>query len=155
MATGWPRCSGSLPAPDAVLFLDVDAEASLARRADAPDPYEAGLDLGLSADVRESYRLFGERLYACFDRYAGPAGFTRIPASAPVEEVGQRVLRAADAILASRSASDVGSRRERLAAMTRIVHLSDFHFDGSPELRRALRSLVEFGHRPRRPTSWS
>ena len=26
--------------------------------------------------------------------------------------------------------------------MTRIVHLSDFHFDGSPELRRALRSMV-------------
>ena len=94
---------GFVPAPDAVLFLDVDAEASLARRADAPDPYEAGLDLGLSADVRESYRLFGERLYACFDRYAGPGGFTRIPASAPVEDVGQRVLRAADAILASRS----------------------------------------------------
>jgi 3',5'-cyclic AMP phosphodiesterase CpdA len=27
--------------------------------------------------------------------------------------------------------------------MTRIVHLSDFHFDGSAELRRALRSLVD------------
>jgi len=27
--------------------------------------------------------------------------------------------------------------------VTRIVHLSDFHFDGSPELRRALRSLVD------------
>ena len=27
--------------------------------------------------------------------------------------------------------------------MTRLVHLSDFHFDGSPELRRALRSLVD------------
>jgi 3',5'-cyclic AMP phosphodiesterase CpdA len=27
--------------------------------------------------------------------------------------------------------------------LTRIVHLSDFHFDGSPELRRALRLLVD------------
>jgi len=27
--------------------------------------------------------------------------------------------------------------------MTRIVHLSDFHFDGSAELRRALRSLID------------
>ncbi len=27
--------------------------------------------------------------------------------------------------------------------MTRIIHLSDFHFDGSPELRRALRSLID------------
>jgi dTMP kinase len=110
---GWlDALFGFVPAPDAVLFLDVDAEASLARRSDAPDPHEAGLDLGLSADVRESYRLFGERLYACFDRYAGGAGFTRIPAAVPVEDVGQRVLRAADAILVGRSAaspSSVGS----------------------------------------------
>jgi len=110
---GWlDALFGFAPAPDAVLFLDVDPEASLARRPDDPDPYEAGLDLGLSADVRESYRLFGERLYACFDRYAGPAAFTRIAAVAPVEDVGQRVLRAADAVLASRSAARVG----RLAA---------------------------------------
>ncbi len=27
--------------------------------------------------------------------------------------------------------------------MTRIIHLSDFHFDGSAELRRALRSLID------------
>lgn len=27
--------------------------------------------------------------------------------------------------------------------MTSVIHLSDFHFDGSPELRRALRSLVD------------
>jgi 3',5'-cyclic AMP phosphodiesterase CpdA len=27
--------------------------------------------------------------------------------------------------------------------LSRIVHLSDFHFDGSPEVRRALRSLVD------------
>ncbi len=91
------------PPPDAVFFLDVDAEASLARRADDPDPYEAGLDLGLSADLRESYRLFGERLYACFDRFATPAGFTRIRATGSVEQVGQRVLRAADAVMAARA----------------------------------------------------
>ena len=102
---------GFVPPPDAVLFLDVDAEASLARRDDVPDPYEAGLDLGLSADRRESYRLFQDRLYACFDRYAGPAGFTRIRAAAAVEQVGQRVLRVADAVLAGRSASPAGRDR--------------------------------------------
>ena len=26
--------------------------------------------------------------------------------------------------------------------MTRLVHLSDFHFDGSPELRQALHALI-------------
>ncbi len=97
-----------VPPPDAVLFLDVDAEASLARHADDPDPYEAGLDLGLSSDRRESYRLFQERLYACFDRFAAPAGFTRIRASGAVEHVGQRILRAADSVLASRTASPAG-----------------------------------------------
>jgi dTMP kinase len=92
-----------VPPPDAVLFLDVDADASLARRTGDPDPYEAGLDLGLSADRRESYRLFQARLYDCFDRYAGPAGFTRIRADGPEERVGPRVVRAADAVLAARS----------------------------------------------------
>ena len=100
---------GFIPPPDAVLFLDVDAEASLARRPDDPDPYEAGLDLGLSADLRESYRLFQGRLQACFDRYADPARFTRIAGAASVEVVGQRVLRAADAVLARRAAIGAGA----------------------------------------------
>ena len=125
---------GFVPAPDAVLFLDVDAEASLARRADAPDPYEAGLDLGLSADVRESYRLFGERLYACFDRYAGPAGFTRIPAAAPVEDVGAG-FRAAAIVLAVRNAAPPRSCRVRVP-MTRSS-ICGLHFDGSPDSSRA------------------
>ncbi len=92
-----------VPPPDAVLFLDVDADTSIARRTDDPDPYEAGLDLGLSADLRESYRLFQGRLYTCFDRYAGLASFTRVDATAPVESVGQRLLRAADAVIATRA----------------------------------------------------
>jgi dTMP kinase len=98
---------GFVPPPDAVLFLDVDADASLARRPEDPDPYEAGLDLGLSPDLRESYRLFQMRLYACFDGYADQAGFTRIKATASVEQVGQRVLRTTDAVLALRAATAV------------------------------------------------
>ena len=86
------------------------AEASLARHVDDPDPYEAGLDVGLSADLRESYRLFAGRLYACFDRYAGPGGFTRIRAADPIEQVGQRVLRAADSVLAARADTRAGGR---------------------------------------------
>ena len=105
MARGSTSCSGSSPQPDAVLFLDVDPDASLARRPDDPDPYEAGLDLGLSADLRESYRLFQGRLRACFDRYAAPAAFTTIGADAPVEQVGQRMLRVADSASAARAAA--------------------------------------------------
>jgi dTMP kinase len=99
---------GFVPSPDAVFFLDVDAAASLARQTDDPDPYEAGLDLGLAADLRASYGLFQERLYACFDRYATPGNFTRIRATGPVEEVGRRLLHAADAVLAARSATPAG-----------------------------------------------
>jgi dTMP kinase len=92
-----------VPAPDAVLFLEVDAETSLTRRDRDPDPYEAGLDLGLSADVRESYRLFQARLAACFDRHALVAGFTRVAAAGASDEVEPRVVRAAESILTARS----------------------------------------------------
>jgi hypothetical protein len=87
-----------------VLLLEVDSETSLNRRPDDPDPYEAGLDVGLSADVRQSYRLFQERLAGCLERYAAAAGFTRIDAAGPTEEVEPRVLAAADAVIASRGA---------------------------------------------------
>lgn len=99
-----------VPAPDAALFLDVDADASLARHVGDPDPYEAGVDVGLSLDVRESYRLFAGRLYECFDRYAGPAGFTRIRAADSIEQVGQGLLRAADLVLAARAEPRAGGR---------------------------------------------
>lgn len=109
---------GFVPPPDAVLFLDVDADASLARRPEDPDPYEAGLDLGLSADLRESYRLFQMRLYACFDRYADAAGFTRIKATSSVEQVGQQVLRTVDGVLAIRAATAVAGPSASASAST-------------------------------------
>ena len=43
----------------------------------------------------------------------------------------------------ARTLDRVAPDRPAGVGMTRIVHLSDFHFDGSPELRRALRSLVD------------
>jgi dTMP kinase len=92
-----------VPPPDAVLFLEVDAQTSLIRRDLDPDPYEAGLDLGLSADLRESYRLFQERLAACFDRYATETPFIRIDATGTTDDVGPAVIRAAGAVLAARS----------------------------------------------------
>jgi dTMP kinase len=99
------------PRPDAVLYLDIDPDASLARRSGEPDPFEAGADLGLAADRRESYRLFQARLAACFERYAGPAGFTRIPAGGSVPVVGRRVLRSADTAIAARLALPANGRR--------------------------------------------
>ena len=101
------------PRPDAVLFLDIDADASLARHPDDPDPYEAGLELGLAPDRRESYRLFQDRLIRRFERYAERDGFTRIPAAGTVERVGDLVLRAADAVVVSRARADRALQNRR------------------------------------------
>jgi dTMP kinase len=92
-----------VPPPDAVFFLDVDAATSLTRQTGDPDPYEAGLDLGLSADVRESYRLFQERLAALFESYAGPSRFTRLAGAGAPDDVGPQLIAAADAVLATRA----------------------------------------------------
>lgn len=86
------------PAPDLVALLDVDAATSLARRGE-PDPYEAGIDLQLSPDLRESYRLFQARLAAWFDREATRAGFLRLSAASSVERVEARLERAVDRLL--------------------------------------------------------
>lgn len=86
--------------PDAVLLLEVDAETSLTRRSGEPDPYEAGLDLGLAADVYNSYRLFQSRLTACFDRYAARDGLTRINAVRTADEVAAELGPIADGVLA-------------------------------------------------------
>jgi dTMP kinase len=94
-----------VPPPDAVLFLEVDAQTSLTRRDVDPDPYEAGVDLGLSPDLRESYRLFQERLATCFDRYATDEGFIRIAAAGTSDDVGPSVIRAADEVLKARAAA--------------------------------------------------
>jgi dTMP kinase len=87
------------PAPDLVLLLDVDPETSLARSEKAPDAYEAGLDLGLSADLRESYRLFQGRLAGAFERYAERYDFTRVDAAAPIREVEARLERVVDSVV--------------------------------------------------------
>ena len=99
------------PPPDGILYLDIDPDASLARQPDEPDPFEAGADLGLAADRRESYRLFQSRLAACFERYAAPAGFVRIAAAGSVPIVGRRVLRAANEVLGTRPAGIPSNRR--------------------------------------------
>jgi len=83
------------PTPDLVVLLDLDPDVSLARR-DDPDPYEAGLDLHLADDLRDSYRLFGTRLAAWFDAEARRRRWVRVAADAPIGRVQARVETAAD-----------------------------------------------------------
>jgi dTMP kinase len=87
------------PNPDLVLWLDVDVRTSLKRRDTDPDPFEAGLDLGLSADARESYALYQARLAAAFADFAIRDGFLRVPADGPPEAVEPVLEAAVDALL--------------------------------------------------------
>jgi thymidylate kinase len=93
---------GTLPVPDAVLFLDLDPETALARRAGELDAYEAGMDQGLAEDVRASYRLFGARLAATFQANVAPWGLTRIGAGGTVDEVAAQLAVASERLLAAR-----------------------------------------------------
>jgi dTMP kinase len=95
---------GFAVAPDGVLFLDADATTTIARREARPlDPYEGGFDLHLSSDAREAYRLFQDRLYACFLGYAEDFAFARVAATGSIAQVQRRLERAAAAVLDARA----------------------------------------------------
>lgn len=91
-----------VPAADAVLYLDVSPATSLQRRSRSPDPYEAGIDAGLSHDLMASYRLFQERLHECFERFSGPSGFTRIPQGGAIDTIARRLAHVADDLVERR-----------------------------------------------------
>jgi dTMP kinase len=55
--------------------------------------YEAGMDLGLHADVNESYKLFQARIQSEYERIVAEYGLEVMDATQPVE-VQQRALRA-------------------------------------------------------------
>ncbi len=91
------------PAPDLTLLLEVDAETALARQGrQRLDRYEAGMDLGLSSDALESFRLFQDRLHAWFELHAGRYNFTRIEARGTPDAVAARIEPVLDAFLGGR-----------------------------------------------------
>jgi dTMP kinase len=90
------------PPPDAVLWLDLDPADALARRTSELDAYEAGMDLGLATDLRESYLLFGARLAASFHERAARYAFTRVSATGSVEAVASRIRSVADSVIDGR-----------------------------------------------------
>lgn len=55
--------------------------------------YEAGMDLGLSPDIEESFRLFQTRIAEAYDTMAPEVGFTIMDATRPVSEQ-QKAVRA-------------------------------------------------------------
>ncbi len=83
------------PRPDRVFYFQVPVSVSLKRKIASRlkiNYYEAGMDLGLSDDLQESYERFQTRLKQEYDRLSKTDGFTVIDATRAVEPI-QRELR--------------------------------------------------------------
>jgi dTMP kinase len=72
------------------LPLDIAAGRILGGR-DALKYYEAGMDLGLSRDIEESFRLFQGRILEEYDRIAKEMGFHVIDATQSIEAQQKRL----------------------------------------------------------------
>ena len=87
------------PPPDLTVLLDVDPATALARRRrHGPQRYEAGMDLGLSTDTLESFRLFQDRLHRWFAARTERYGFERIDARGAPDAVAALIAPAVDAL---------------------------------------------------------
>ncbi len=87
----WVRTIYSFaPKPDRVFYFQVGVAVSLQRKIASRlkiSYYEAGMDLGLSDDVRESYEKFQNRLKREYDAMAPRDEFVIVNANRPVEVV--------------------------------------------------------------------
>ncbi len=92
----WVRTIYSFaPRPDLAFYFRVPVATTLKRKLASRQKisyYEAGMDLGLSDDVEESYERFQSRLKREYDHIAEVDRFTVIDSSRSVEEI-QRQLR--------------------------------------------------------------
>ncbi|MCI4350113.1 MAG: dTMP kinase [Thermoplasmata archaeon] len=91
------------PAPDKTMYFRVSVETSLKRKLASRQKisyYEAGMDLGLSNDVTDSYERFQGRLKREYDRLAPRDNFAIIDADRKVEEVLGQVRREIRPLLA-------------------------------------------------------
>ena len=92
----WVRTIYSFaPKPDRVFYFRVPVSITLRRKLASRlkiNYYEAGMDLGLSDDVEESYQKFQSRLKREYERIAATDRFTVVDATRRVEEI-QAALR--------------------------------------------------------------
>jgi dTMP kinase len=74
--------------PTAAFYFRVPLETAIGRLVDARDGfryYEAGLDLGLSDDAEDSFRMFQGRIIEEYEKMIPEFGLTVIDATVPVE----------------------------------------------------------------------
>jgi dTMP kinase len=82
--------------PSLAFYFKVPLEVALGRilgGRNALKFYEAGMDLGLSRDIRESFRIFQGRILAEYESMIEEMGFHVIDATLPIE-VQQKLMRA-------------------------------------------------------------
>ena len=80
--------------PDLTFFFNTPLEVALNRiLAGRPQLkyFEAGMDLGLSADPYASFRLFQERIYEEYIAMQDEFGFVTIDGTAPIEEQQEQI----------------------------------------------------------------
>lgn len=88
--------------PDLAVYFGVPIDVSLDRLLSARTSikyYEAGMDLGLSANPVESFRMFQSRVLAEYDRIAGEFGLYTIDARDAIPVQQEAFRRLADKVL--------------------------------------------------------
>lgn len=101
---GWlETLYGFAPAPDAVFYLRVPPSVTQQRVPSTPvkaiDRYEAGLDLGLSADPGESFQIYQQRVFDEFERLAQEYRFTVIDGDQDVDKIASLIRKRSRGIL--------------------------------------------------------
>lgn len=90
------RLYGFARVPDFTLYFRLPLETALGRILEGRPRlkyFEAGMDLGLSTDVQESFRLFQQRVMRQYDTLAGEFGFLCIDATRNVHDQQDEVRR--------------------------------------------------------------
>lgn len=74
--------------PNGAFYFQVPVEVSLQRIANSrlPGFYEAGMDVGLSPDPKESYQMFQSIIINEYDKMISEFGFHSMPATRPIHE---------------------------------------------------------------------
>lgn len=94
---GWLRKLYSFAQkPDLTLHFNVPLQVSLDRiLSGRPDLkyHEAGMDLGLHTDIKESYKIFQGRIHKLYTGMAKEFGFTVVDSTKPIEKIQEGVRR--------------------------------------------------------------
>jgi dTMP kinase len=90
------------PKPDLAMYFRVPIEVSLQRILSGRTKlkyHEAGMDLGLSRDPTESFRLFQSRVLVIYDELVREFGLDVIDATADISQQQQQVRQLAAAVV--------------------------------------------------------